>query len=76
MRGRCLSSVGRQEGAKMRDRMGERNVKVPVVGAGAQGRDQCLGLQSLTNGEIVTVADRSPLALDRLGQQVSHLPQL
>ena len=45
--------------------------RVAVIGAGAMGRDQCLGLQTMPQAEIVAVADRNPGALARLRQQVS-----
>jgi predicted dehydrogenase len=45
--------------------------KVAVIGAGAMGQDQCLGLQTLTQFEIGGVADKHSDALDRLRQHVS-----
>ncbi len=44
--------------------------RVAVIGAGAMGRDQCLGLQRIRQAEIVAVADRNPDAIIRLRQQV------
>lgn len=46
--------------------------KVAVIGAGAMGGHQCIGLQTLPQVEIVAVADQNPLALERLCQQ-AHL---
>ena len=46
--------------------------KVAVIGAGAMGGQQCLGLQTLPQVEIVAVADQNPRALERLRQQ-AHL---
>lgn len=42
-----------------------------VIGAGAQGRDICLGLLQLQGVEIAGVADRSQEALERLKTQVT-----
>lgn len=44
--------------------------RVAVIGAGAMGRDQCLGLQTIKQVQIVAVADINPDALERLRQQV------
>jgi predicted dehydrogenase len=46
--------------------------KVAVIGAGAMGRHQCIGLQTLPQVEIVAVADQNLCALERLRQQ-AHL---
>ena len=46
--------------------------KVAVIGAGGMGQDQCLGLQTLPQVEIVGVADQNPQALDRFRQRL-HL---
>ena len=43
---------------------------VAVVGAGAMGRDQCLGLQQVPQAKIVAVADHNPEALAWLQRQV------
>ncbi len=44
--------------------------RVAVIGAGGMGRDQCLGLQTLPQVEIVGVADKNPDALERLRHHV------
>jgi predicted dehydrogenase len=48
---------------------GAAKFKVAVIGAGGMGQDQCVGLQTLRQVEIVGVADRNPQAVERLFRQ-------
>src|SRR5262252_5067452 len=45
--------------------------KVAVIGAGGMGQDQCMGLQTMSQVEIVGVADRDPKAIERLFRQAN-----
>jgi len=52
----------------------ERVYRVAVIGAGAMGRDQCLGLLKVPQAYLVALADQKTDALDRLRQEVT-LPE-
>src|SRR5262245_19168841 len=50
--------------------------KVAVIGAGAMGRQQCRGLQTLPQVEIVALADQDPVALERSLERLRPQVQL
>lgn len=49
--------------------------RVAVIGAGGMGQDQCLGLKTLRQVDIVAVADKNPKAIDRLRRE-AQLPDM
>jgi predicted dehydrogenase len=49
--------------------------KVAIIGAGGMGQDQCLGIKTLRQVDIVAVADKNPKAIDRLRRQ-ADLPDI
>ena len=49
----------------------DKTFRVAVIGAGAMGRDQCLGMQKIAQVEIVAVADRNNEAIERIQRQVN-----
>lgn len=47
-----------------------RQYSVAVIGAGAMGRDQCLGLKAIPQAKLVAIADNNDIALERIRQEV------